>query len=143
MGAVALNKPIVGMAPDAATGGNWLVAADGGIFSFDAPFYGSTGAILLDKPIVGMESNSTGTGYRFVASDGGIFDFGSSSFFGSAVPSGGVTHLAHHHDADPTPTTPTPAPTRAPAPTPTTPTTPDTGPYELRRPPQHLPRFQP
>ena len=33
----------------------WLVATDGGIFSFGgAPFYGSTGSIALNKPIVGM-----------------------------------------------------------------------------------------
>jgi len=35
--------------------GYWLVAADGGIFSYgDAPFLGSTGAIQLAQPIVGM-----------------------------------------------------------------------------------------
>ena len=32
-----------GMAADAQTGGYWEVASDGGIFSFGAPFYGSTG----------------------------------------------------------------------------------------------------
>jgi len=31
---------VVGMAIDRATGGYWLVGADGGIFSFNAPFYG-------------------------------------------------------------------------------------------------------
>jgi hypothetical protein len=31
-----------------------MVASDGGIFSFNAPFYGSTGGIRLDKPVVGM-----------------------------------------------------------------------------------------
>ena len=35
--------------------GYWLVASDGGIFSFgDAAFFGSTGAIHLNQPIVGM-----------------------------------------------------------------------------------------
>ena len=34
---MTLNKPIVGMAADRATGGYWLVASDGGIFSFNAP----------------------------------------------------------------------------------------------------------
>ena len=39
-----LNKPIVGMAATPDGRGYWLVATDGGIFSFgDAPFYGSTG----------------------------------------------------------------------------------------------------
>jgi hypothetical protein len=63
------------MAADQATGGYWLVAADGGVFSFNAPFYGSTGSLHLNKPIVGMEAAPDGSGYRFVASDGGIFSF--------------------------------------------------------------------
>ncbi|EQD80481.1 hypothetical protein B1A_00847 [mine drainage metagenome] len=41
-----LNKPVVGMAATPDGKGYWMVAADGGIFSFgDAAFYGSTGAI--------------------------------------------------------------------------------------------------
>jgi hypothetical protein len=37
--------------------GYWLVASDGGIFSYgDALFHGSTGAITLNKPIVGMSA---------------------------------------------------------------------------------------
>jgi hypothetical protein len=73
------------MALNVATGGYWLVAADGGIFAFNAPFFGSTGAITLNEAIVGMEANSSGSGYRFVALDGGVFDFGTSQFFGSPV----------------------------------------------------------
>jgi hypothetical protein len=35
--------------------GYWLVASDGGVFSFgDAVFYGSTGAIHLNQPIVAI-----------------------------------------------------------------------------------------
>jgi len=38
--------------------GYWLVAADGGIFSYgDATFYGSTGGMHLNKPIVGMAAD--------------------------------------------------------------------------------------
>ena len=70
------------MAADAQTGGYWEVAADGGIFSFGAPFYGSTGSIRLNAPIVGMEASGNGSGYRFVASDGGIFSY-NAPFFGS------------------------------------------------------------
>ena len=54
---MVLNKPVVGMATDAATGGYWLVASDGGIFAFNAPFYGSTGNIVLNQPIDGMEAS--------------------------------------------------------------------------------------
>ena len=71
------------MAADPATGGYWEVAADGGIFSFHAPFLGSTGGIHLNKPIVGMEASPNGQGYRFVASDGGIFTYGQAPFDGS------------------------------------------------------------
>jgi hypothetical protein len=36
-------------------GGYWLVASDGGIFTFgDAAFYGGTGGQHLNRPIVGM-----------------------------------------------------------------------------------------
>jgi hypothetical protein len=48
----------VGMAPSSNGGGYWLVASDGGIFSYGrAPFFGSTGSIQLNKPIVGMSSS--------------------------------------------------------------------------------------
>jgi hypothetical protein len=57
------------------TAGYWLVASDGGIFSFHAPFFGSMGGKPLNKPIVGMASDTSTGGYYFVASDGGIFAF--------------------------------------------------------------------
>jgi hypothetical protein len=40
-GGLSLNKPIVGMSIDPATGGYWLVGSDGGIFAFGAPFFGA------------------------------------------------------------------------------------------------------
>ena len=62
----------------------WLVAADGGIFSFGgAGFYGSTGAIHLNRPVVGMAGTRTSQGYWLVAADGGIFSFGDARFYGS------------------------------------------------------------
>ena len=68
----------------------WLVASDGGVFSFGgAGFYGSTGGIHLNKPIVGMAGTADGRGYWLVASDGGIFAFGDAGFYGST---GGI-HL--------------------------------------------------
>jgi ribosomal protein L24E len=72
------------MAPTPSGRGYWLVAADGGIFTFgDAPFYGSMGGTPLNQPIVGMAPTATGQGYWFVAADGGIFTFGDAPFDGS------------------------------------------------------------
>ncbi len=45
-----LNQPIVGMATTPSDGGYWMVATDGGIFSYgDANFYGSTGGIPSEQ----------------------------------------------------------------------------------------------
>ena len=88
--ALNLNQPIVGTAATRSGGGYWLVAADGGIFSFgDARFYGSTGAMHLNQPIVGMAASHSGHGYWLVAADGGIFSFGDARFYGST----GAMHL--------------------------------------------------
>ncbi|MDQ1361797.1 MAG: hypothetical protein QOJ44_2174, partial [Acidimicrobiaceae bacterium] len=57
-------------------------ASDGGIFSFNAPFHGSTGGETLVQPIVGMLTTPDGNGYWLTASDGGIFSF-DAPFFGS------------------------------------------------------------
>src|SRR5205814_7435574 len=52
-------QPVVGLAASPKGGGYWLVARDGGIFSFgDGRFYGSTGNIRLNQPIVGMTATS-------------------------------------------------------------------------------------
>ena len=74
---------MVGIARAGNSNGYWLVASDGGIFSFGAPFLGSTGNIHLNQPVVGMASTPSGGGYWFVASDGGIFAFGHATFDGS------------------------------------------------------------
>ena len=79
-----LVAPVVGMARTADGGGYWLVASDGGVFSYgDAHFFGSMGGKALNKPIVGMAASPDGLGYWLVASDGGIFAFGDASFHGS------------------------------------------------------------
>ncbi|MDA8207531.1 MAG: hypothetical protein M0Z92_00890 [Actinomycetota bacterium] len=83
IGTSTLNKPIVGMAATPDGKGYWMVATDGGIFSFgDAKFYGSMGGTTLNKPIVGMAVDPATGGYWMVASDGGIFSF-NAPFYGS------------------------------------------------------------
>src|SRR5260221_7836396 len=57
----ALNAPIVGIAATHTGKGYWLLASDGGIFSYgNAHFYGSTGAMHLNQPVVGIAPAPTG-----------------------------------------------------------------------------------
>ena len=74
--------------PQAATG-YWLVAKDGGVFSYGVPFHGSMGGAPLNEPVVGIAATADGGGYYLVAADGGVFTFGDAKFAGSL---GGV-HL--------------------------------------------------
>ena len=64
------------MAADPAAGGYWLVGADGGIFSFGAPYEGSTGALVLDRAVVAMAATADGGGYWLVGADGGVYALG-------------------------------------------------------------------
>ena len=71
---MTLNKPIVGMAATPDGKGYWLVASDGGIFSYgDAPFYGSTGDVVAHGRSSAWPPTPDGKGYWLVASDGGVF----------------------------------------------------------------------
>ncbi|MDQ1491154.1 MAG: hypothetical protein QOJ23_3668, partial [Actinomycetota bacterium] len=81
MGGHKLNAPVQSLVPDGDGHGYWLVATDGGIFAFDAPFRGSMGATKLNRPISGMVRY--GNGYLMVGGDGGMFNFSSSPFAGS------------------------------------------------------------
>ena len=78
------GTPVVGLASTPDGKGYWLVASDGGIFTFgDAAFYGSEGGVALNSPVVGMAPTPDGHGYWLVAADGGIFTFGAAAFYGS------------------------------------------------------------
>ena len=50
----SLNASVAGIERTAAGTGYWLVALDGGVFAFDAPFYGSAGGLPLAAPVVAM-----------------------------------------------------------------------------------------
>jgi hypothetical protein len=89
---LALNENVVGIAATPSGRGYWLVASDGGVFSFgDARFYGSLGNAALTGPIVGVAPTRSGHGYWLVAADGGVFSFGDARFHGSL---GATAHAA-------------------------------------------------
>jgi hypothetical protein len=84
-----LGDSVVGLATDAPTQGYQMVAGDGGLDAFGAPYLGALGGLPLNQPIVGMADTPDGKGYWLVAADGGIFSFGDATFFGST----GALHL--------------------------------------------------
>ena len=48
MGGKPLNKPGIAVQPNGS--GYWEVASDGGLFSFNAPFFGSAGGMPINQP---------------------------------------------------------------------------------------------
>jgi hypothetical protein len=79
-----LSAPVVGGDVVSTGSGYRLIASDGGVFAFQAPFDGSAGATKLRSPVAGMASTPDGSGYWLVAQDGGVFAFG-APFLGSAA----------------------------------------------------------
>jgi peptidoglycan hydrolase-like protein with peptidoglycan-binding domain len=64
-----LNKPIIGIARDGTGKGYWLVATDGGVFTFgDAQFKGSAvGRLQPGRYVAQLTGMPQGTGYRMLA----------------------------------------------------------------------------
>jgi hypothetical protein len=59
-----LNAPVVGMTANPCGHGYWLVAADGGIFTYgDAGFFGSESGTTLAVAVVGMAATPDSHGY--------------------------------------------------------------------------------
>jgi hypothetical protein len=72
----------VASTPDGA--GYWMVASDGGVFTFgNARFFGSMANQHLNSPIIGIIPTADGGGYWLLAGDGGVFTFGDAEFLGS------------------------------------------------------------
>jgi hypothetical protein len=84
-----LNRPVVSMAANPYGGGYWLVASDGGIFTFGAaPFFGSTGGHPIPFPIIGMAATRLGFPYPQGAAG---FDISWPQCGGAFPPSAPVT----------------------------------------------------
>ncbi len=81
--------PVAPVAPQAASQlpaqGYYMVASDGGIFTFgpNLQFHGSLGDLQLNRPIVGMAGLPDASGYWLVAQDGGVFAINTSVYYGS------------------------------------------------------------
>jgi hypothetical protein len=84
----SLNAPIVGMVPTLTGRGYFMVASDGGVFSFgDARFEGSCPGIGgCSSPAVTVIPDHSGNGYWVVTTSGGVYAFGDAPFYGSGPP---------------------------------------------------------
>ena len=65
--------------------GYWLMARDGGVFSFGVPFYGSIPGTGSVQHAAGMQMRPTltGNGYYVLSADGEVYTFGDAPFHGS------------------------------------------------------------
>jgi hypothetical protein len=87
------------MAPTPTGKGYWLLASDGGLFSFgDAAFFGSLPGSGISSPAVAMRPTRTGGGYLIVAATGAVVNYGDAPVLGGvpdAVPGykGGIAGL--------------------------------------------------
>jgi hypothetical protein len=70
------------MAASPTGAGYWMVASDGGIFSFGDTEFRGTVAQLGRTDVVGMARTVTGEGYWLAAADGTVWPFGDAAVLG-------------------------------------------------------------
>src|SRR5262245_11232085 len=73
---LSLVAPTVALAPAAGSSGYWLVARDGGVFSFGVPFLGAVTQRAKDIEAVGIAATPSGRGYWVASRDARVFAFG-------------------------------------------------------------------
>lgn len=80
-----LNRPIVGIASTPDRQGYWLVAADGGVFTFgDAHFFGSLASFPLGLDhVVTLVPTPSGGGYWLATAGGRVAHYGNAAWYGS------------------------------------------------------------
>lgn len=64
-------------------GGYIVVGGDGGVFTYDTPFYGSLGGVALGSPVVAAAWTPSGAGYWLLGADGAVFAFGDAPYKGA------------------------------------------------------------
>ena len=74
------------MAADRATGGYWLVSADGTVTGFDAPDIGPRPGAMPDGAVIGVAGTADGRGFWEVTRAGSVYAYGDAAFLGPYVP---------------------------------------------------------
>lgn len=85
---VALNEPGSRLALNSTGTGYWIAARDGGVFAFNAGFFGSLGGAGNPNDVIAMEATADDQGYWLADTIGGVFAFGSAGFHGSLLAPG-------------------------------------------------------
>ena len=96
------TAPVVGLAATPSGQGYWVVAADGGVFTYgDATFHGSLPAQSVTDRVAAMAATASGNGYWLAGASGTVHAFGDAPDAGSlSGPSPGeVVGLAPTPDA--------------------------------------------
>jgi hypothetical protein len=70
------------MSTDSAGTGYTLVAADGGVFSFNSPYLGSLGGTPPITPVVALATLPGDQGYYLLDSEGNVYAFGDAPNYG-------------------------------------------------------------
>ena len=91
-----LNAPVVGMVPTTDGGGYFMVASDGGVFTFgDARFAGSCPGIGgCAGPAVAVMPDASGNGYWVVTANGNVYSFGDATYYGGPGDRGSIVTSA-------------------------------------------------
>ena len=84
LGGLRLAQPVVDAAGVPGAAGYWMVAADGGVFTYGAARFFGSAAGAATRPVTGLAPTPAGNGYWLVSVDGGVFSFGGAAFEGSA-----------------------------------------------------------
>ena len=85
------GAPTVAIAASPDGKGYWLLARDGGVFSFGVPFHGSVADRQPYERAVSLEATSSGAGYYVAGGDGAVFAFGDADRRRERGPGGGET----------------------------------------------------
>jgi hypothetical protein len=85
------GAPTVAIAGSPDGKGYWLLARDGGVFSFGVPFHGSVADRQPYERAVSLEATASGAGYYVAGGDGAVFAFGDGDRRRERGPGGGET----------------------------------------------------
>ena len=84
LGGAGATGSVVAVTAEAGGDGYRMVAADGGIFAFGAPFYGSRGSDPPPARVTTMAPSVSGKGYYLLDAVGDVYAYGDAPFLGRA-----------------------------------------------------------